>query len=141
MTPDLREFHEAVSTERDLDLAVAALLVARVEYPTLDPASYLKRLDGLAAGVGIPARSNVAISLASANGDPAKFADPLRFDVRRENARDHIGFGHGRHPLPGLRQRAPAPVPSPGEDGIPLLLCNHPPTSNRKACSFAWANT
>ncbi|PYM20921.1 MAG: hypothetical protein DMD81_00950 [Candidatus Rokuibacteriota bacterium] len=55
MTPDLREFHEAVSTERDLDLAVAALLVARVEYPTLDPAPYLKRLDGLAAGVGIPA--------------------------------------------------------------------------------------
>jgi cytochrome P450 len=48
-------------------------------------------------GVCIPARSNVGVSVASANADPAKFADPLRFDVRRENARDHVAFGHGRH--------------------------------------------
>jgi len=49
------------------------------------------------AGVTIPARSNVCISLASANADPAKFPDPLRFDVRRENAAEHLALGHGRH--------------------------------------------
>jgi cytochrome P450 len=53
--------------------------------------------DSEVAGVRIPAGSNVCISLASANADPARFPDPLRFDVRRENARDHLAFGHGRH--------------------------------------------
>ena len=33
-------------------LAPAALAVARVEYPSLDPAPYLRRLDELALGVG-----------------------------------------------------------------------------------------
>jgi cytochrome P450 len=49
------------------------------------------------ARVTIPAGSNVCVSVASANGDPAKFPDPLRFDVRRGNAREHVGLGHGRH--------------------------------------------
>ena len=49
------------------------------------------------AGVTIPAGSNVWLSLASANADPRKFPDPLRFDVRRENAAEHLALGHGRH--------------------------------------------
>jgi cytochrome P450 len=49
------------------------------------------------AGVKISPGSNVAVSIASANADPAKFPDPLRFDVRRENASDHLGLGRGRH--------------------------------------------
>jgi cytochrome P450 len=49
------------------------------------------------AGVTVPARSNVALLLPAANADPAKFPDPLRFDVRRENAGDHLSFGRGRH--------------------------------------------
>ena len=49
------------------------------------------------AGVTIPAGSNVCVSVASANGDPAKFPDPLRFDVRRANAAEHLALGHGRH--------------------------------------------
>ncbi len=49
------------------------------------------------ADVRIPARSNICVSLASANGDPSKFPDPLRFDVRRENAAEHLALGHGRH--------------------------------------------
>jgi cytochrome P450 len=53
--------------------------------------------DSEIAGVTIPARSNLAISIASANADPAKFPDPLRFDVRRENAAEHLSLGHGRH--------------------------------------------
>jgi cytochrome P450 len=36
-------------------------------------------------------------SLAGANRDPAVFPDPDRFDVRRENAADHLAFAHGPH--------------------------------------------
>ena len=48
MTGDLRDFHQALSAEPEFDLALAALLLARVEYPSLDPGPYLTRLDELA---------------------------------------------------------------------------------------------
>ncbi len=35
--------------------------------------------------------------LAAANRDPRVFADPNRFDLHRENARQHIGFAIGPH--------------------------------------------
>lgn len=49
------------------------------------------------AGVTIPAKSVVWLSLASANHDEARFEEPQRFDLSRPNATDHIGFGKGRH--------------------------------------------
>ncbi|GAA5152131.1 MULTISPECIES: cytochrome P450 [Amycolatopsis] len=48
-------------------------------------------------GVPVRARSLVTTVLAGANRDPAVFTDPGRFDVRRENARDHVSFSAGRH--------------------------------------------
>lgn len=48
------------------------------------------------AGVEIPAGSTVMVAFAAANRDPARFADPDRFDPGR-NAHDHVGFGHGIH--------------------------------------------
>lgn len=39
----------------------------------------------------------------AANRDPEVFADPNRFDIRRENASRHIAFGYGRHICLGLR--------------------------------------
>jgi len=35
--------------------------------------------------------------LAAANRDPAVFHEPERFDVMRENAREHVSFSAGRH--------------------------------------------
>lgn len=51
MDPSLREFaREALRPEPDMDLARAALLIARSEYPDLDLDAYLDRLAALAEG-------------------------------------------------------------------------------------------
>jgi cytochrome P450 len=47
-------------------------------------------------GVVIPAGDQVLISIAAANRDPEKFAEPENLDVAREDRR-HIAFGHGIH--------------------------------------------
>jgi cytochrome P450 len=39
----------------------------------------------------------VFIRFGAANRDPAKFESPDRFDVRRENAVEHVAYGHGVH--------------------------------------------
>lgn len=49
------------------------------------------------AGVAVAEGAQVIAVLAGANRDPAVFADPGRFDVTRENAREHISFSGGRH--------------------------------------------
>jgi cytochrome P450 len=48
-------------------------------------------------GVPVPAGANLLLLLGSANRDPAVFADPERFDIHRQNAREHLSFGHGAH--------------------------------------------
>ncbi|QXV57510.1 cytochrome P450 [Amycolatopsis sp. TNS106] len=47
-------------------------------------------------GVTIPAGDTVMLSLASADRDPDRFADPNVLDPRRED-NPHLGFGHGPH--------------------------------------------
>jgi cytochrome P450 len=43
-------------------------------------------------------RGNLLVTmLGGANRDPAVFAEPQVFDVRRANARDHLAFSGGRH--------------------------------------------
>ncbi|MDZ5619289.1 cytochrome P450 [Nocardioides sp. HM23] len=49
------------------------------------------------AGHRISAGEAVLVYLGGANRDPAAFADPGTFDVRRSNAADHIGFSAGVH--------------------------------------------
>ena len=52
-------------------------------------------------GVTIPAGSRVLMLYACANRDPAKFANPTRFDVERRPS-DHLGFGMGTHSCAGM---------------------------------------
>lgn len=53
-------------------------------------------------GASISGGELVTVSIAGANRDPRFFADPDRFDVRRENARHNIAFAHGPHVCIGM---------------------------------------
>lgn len=52
-------------------------------------------------GTIVPASSRVLLLYASANRDEDKFDDPDVFDVTRADAKDHLGFGKGRHACAG----------------------------------------
>ncbi len=49
------------------------------------------------SGVTIPAGALVYVLFGAGNHDEAQFPDPETFDLRRENARQHLGFGLGVH--------------------------------------------
>ena len=54
-------------------------------------------------GQAIAAGDKVVLWYISANRDERVFADAERFDVARDNARRHLGFGHGIHRCVGAR--------------------------------------
>ncbi|WP_021598782.1 cytochrome P450 [Actinomadura welshii] len=72
--------------EESLRLEPSASVVDR--YATRDT-----DLGGTTVGAG----DLVRVSIAGANRDPAVFADPDRFDVRRHNTAEHLAFAHGPH--------------------------------------------
>lgn len=49
------------------------------------------------AGVELSAGTRIIAMFASANRDAGVFPAPERFDVKRENARNHLGFSRGEH--------------------------------------------
>jgi cytochrome P450 len=65
----------------------------------------------------------VGVSTLAANRDPEVFEDPLRFDVRRENARHHLAFSFGVHHCLGFNMaRLQGPIAVRGIfDGLPGL--------------------
>ncbi|MFF1392550.1 cytochrome P450 [Streptomyces sp. NPDC058287] len=87
-------------------------------------------------GAVIPGGSAVLVGLAAADHDPERFAEPDRFDIRRD-ARGHVAFGHGLHhclgaplarlegqiALRSLLDRAPAlALDGPADDWLPGML-------------------
>jgi cytochrome P450 len=72
---------------------------------------------------GVPVRRGAVLValLAGANRDPEVFAGPHRFDVSRENARDHVSFSAGRHYCLGA-----ALARMEGEVGLRTLFERHP---------------
>ena len=66
----------------------------------IPPVAFIERwtphpseIGGVEIGVG----EFVGASVLAANRDPAMFEDPLRYDVRRPNARRHLAFSFGEH--------------------------------------------
>jgi cytochrome P450 len=55
------------------------------------------REDLAIANTPIAKGEQVAVSLASANRDPERFADPNTFDISRLDANRHVAFGKGIH--------------------------------------------
>jgi cytochrome P450 len=49
------------------------------------------------AGTPVARGQQVAVSLAAANRDPDRFAEPNTFDITREEANRHVAFGKGIH--------------------------------------------
>ena len=60
--------------------------------PPVQRTARLAMRDTEVAGRRVPAGQLVVLVLAGANRDPAVFADPAVFDVRRSNAADHVAF-------------------------------------------------
>ena len=57
--------------------------------------------DAEIGGVAVPKESSILLLLGSANRDETVFAEPARFNVRRSDARSHLGFGYGIHACVG----------------------------------------
>jgi cytochrome P450 len=72
----------------------------------VSPVIYMRRTATTDTEVGaqkIAAGEKVIMYFGAANRDPAVFADPDRFDIRRANAAKNIAFGFGPHVCIGKR--------------------------------------
>ena len=70
------------------------------------PVTHMRRTttkDAELGGQRIVEGEKIVLWYLSANRDEAVFDDADRFDVGRENARRHLGFGHGMHRCVGAR--------------------------------------
>ncbi|HEY5430722.1 MAG TPA: cytochrome P450 [Solirubrobacteraceae bacterium] len=54
-------------------------------------------------GVDLSEGAKLLIALGSANHDQTQFVDGERFEIRRENAKEHIAFSWERHTCLGAR--------------------------------------
>ena len=93
--------------------------VLRLDPPVLLTGRMALR-DTEVAGQPVRAGSMVTAILGGANRDPEVFADPLRFDVGRANARDHIAFSAGRHHCLGAQLARMEGEVGPARDLGPL---------------------
>jgi pentalenolactone synthase len=96
--PDQRQ-----ALEREPDLTAPAVEeILRAPAPVLDVARSLMGIPRYAhaplevGGVAVAPGDMVIFDHRVANCDPDRFADPDRFDVRRED-NQHLSFGHGPH--------------------------------------------
>jgi cytochrome P450 len=97
--------------------------VAFIERWTSRPTS----LGGIELGEG----EFVGMSTLAAGRDPAVFDDPLRFDVRRENARHHLAFSFGVHHCLGFNMARLQGAIAVGAildrlDGLELVAAHEP---------------
>src|SRR6516165_7200915 len=88
-----RKFDRRVPRETQGRQASADLLQ---DHARLQPRHKAKQAVDI-GGVSVPAEAKLLLLLGSANRDPAVFANPDEFDIRRSNAREHLSFGYGVH--------------------------------------------
>lgn len=59
--------------------------------------SRVAKIDAQVGGVPIPAGAQLVLMYGSANRDERHFSQPEKFEIDRENAREHFAFGGGIH--------------------------------------------
>lgn len=69
--------------------------------PPISTVVRVARRDCELGGIAIPGGTNVSVSVAAANRDPAHYPDPDRFDPTRKNIA-HLTFGAGPHVCLGM---------------------------------------
>jgi cytochrome P450 len=93
----LRHPHELARLQREPEhMANAVEECLRFDSPVQATSRILSE-DAEIGGHRIPKGEEIVLLLGAANRDPAVFPDPDRFDVGREEARQHLSFGHGIH--------------------------------------------
>lgn len=95
--PDQMALAKAAAGGRDPKL-IQNLVEEALRYET--PTAGMWRVvttDTELGGVPLKKGSMLQLRYAAANRDPAKFPDPDRFDITRQNARTHLAFGKGPH--------------------------------------------
>ena len=90
---------DAVRTDRNL-LRGAIEEALRWE-PPISTVVRVAKKDCELGGIAIPKGTNVSVSVAAANRDPAHYPDPDRFDPTRKNIA-HLTFGAGPHVCLGM---------------------------------------
>jgi cytochrome P450 len=92
----LRHPHELARLRRDRSLIASAVEeILRFESPVQMTSRHALD-DGVFAGRRVSAGDALQLFLGAANRDPARFADPDRFDIARPDNR-HVAFGLGPH--------------------------------------------
>lgn len=85
-------------------------------------------------GADVPAGTTLVVHFGAANRDPARFAEPDRFDITRSNAREHLAFGEGVHYCLGNQlARTEARL------AFPLILDRYPKLRLDAERSARWA--
>jgi cytochrome P450 len=93
----LRHPQELARLRREPErLANAVEECLRFESP-VQATSRVLSSDAEIGGHRIPKGEEIGLLLGAANRDPAVFRNPDRFDVAREEARQHLSFGYGIH--------------------------------------------
>src|SRR5215203_1119587 len=86
-----------VTTVNLIGNGVVALLTHPDQLAKLKANTELAKEDVEVGGTVIPSGEQATVSLAAANRDPARFANPDVFDITRADANRHVAFGKGIH--------------------------------------------
>lgn len=92
----LQHPHQLAELRREPALTVGAVEEIMRFDPVVNMTIRIAREDVDFGGVHIAGGTPVYVVIGAANRDPAQFADPDRFDIRRE-PNDHLSFGEGIH--------------------------------------------
>ena len=127
----LRDPEALVAAHDDRDLLPGAI---EESLRLIPPVAFIERWTSTPTTIGevdLGVGEFVGGSVLAANRDPSVFADPLRYDLHRENARRHLAFSFGEHFCLGAHLARLELVTALGRildrlPGLRLVACGEP---------------